>query len=79
VSEETKDLSFEEAMKRLERIVGDLEAGTFSLAESLARFEEGIALGRHCRELLGRADLRIRTLVEGPDGTFAEGEPFDGE
>jgi exodeoxyribonuclease VII small subunit len=79
VSDPIQDLSFEEAMKRLERIVADLEAGNYSLAESLSRFEEGVALGRRCRELLASADLRIRTLVETPDGTLAEGEAFDEE
>lgn len=79
MSEDMGALSFEDAMKRLERIVVALEAGTFSLAESLQKFEEGIALGQHCRGLLATADLRIRTLAEGPDGTFAEGEPLDGE
>ena len=79
MTEDMSALTFEEAMKRLERIVADLEAGSSSLADSLQKFEEGIALGKHCRDLLGTADLRIRTLVEGPDGAFAEGEPFDGE
>jgi exodeoxyribonuclease VII small subunit len=79
VAEDMSSMTFEDAMNRLERIVADLEAGTFSLSESLHKFEEGIALGKHCRDLLGRADLRIRTLVETPDGTFAEGEQLDGE
>ena len=78
MSEDPKALTFEEAMQRLERIVADLEAGSFSLAESIQKFEEGIALGKHCRELLAKADLRIRTLVEGTDGTLEEGEPVDG-
>ena len=77
MSEELKALTFEEAMQRLERIVADLEAGNFSLAESIQKFEEGIALGKHCRELLARADLRIRTLVEGADGKLEEGAPLD--
>jgi len=79
VSEDDESLTFEEAMKRLERIVADLEAGNYPLAESLQKFEEGIALGKHCRALLERADLRVRTLVEAPDGTFQEGEALDGE
>jgi exodeoxyribonuclease VII small subunit len=66
-------------MERLERIVSDLEAGTYSLADSLQKFEEGIALGKRCRELLASADLRVRTLVEGSDGTLVDGEPFDAE
>ncbi len=79
MSKDIKALTFEVAMKRLEQIVADLEAGTTSLADSLQKFEEGIALGKHCRDLLANADLRIRTLVESPDGTLLDGEPSDGE
>jgi len=70
-------MTFEEAMARLERIVADLESGSFSLEESLRKFEEGIALGRTCREFLERADLRVRTLVETRDGGLVEGEEPD--
>jgi exodeoxyribonuclease VII small subunit len=70
---EPTSMTFEEAMARLERIVNDLETGTQSLEESLAKFEEGIALGKRCREMLERADMRVRALVEGPDGALEEG------
>ena len=60
-------LSFEEAVTRLEKIVADLEGGRYSLEESLQKFEEGIALGNRCRQMLARADLRVRQLVEAGD------------
>jgi exodeoxyribonuclease VII small subunit len=69
--------TFEDAMKRLEKIVAELEAGTLPLEASLAKFEEGIALGKQCRELLDRADQRIRKLVERPDGALEEEIPGD--
>lgn len=72
-----KTMTFEEAMTRLERIVTDLESGTQTLEESLARFEEGIALGQRCRELLERADLRVRQLVEQGDGSLGEEDAPD--
>lgn len=72
-------VNFEEAMSRLERIVADLESGSYSLEESIRKFEEGIALGRTCREFLARADARVRTLVENRDGTIEEREAPDGE
>jgi exodeoxyribonuclease VII small subunit len=65
-------LTFEEAMSRLESIVADLESGTFSLEESLKKFEEGIALGKTCREFLQRADVRVRTLMMGENGEATE-------
>jgi exodeoxyribonuclease VII small subunit len=58
-----QSLTFEAAMARLEEIVAELESGKLALEESLKKFEEGIALGKTCREFLDRADLRIRTLT----------------
>lgn len=60
-------LTFEAAMARLEQIVADLEGGKLSLEESLKKFEEGITLGKTCRDFLDRADLRIRTLTADAD------------
>ena len=50
------DLPFESALKRLEEIAGKLENGQATLDESLALYEEGIALIRHCNEQLNSAD-----------------------
>ncbi len=66
-ADEGEPMTFEDAMSRLERIVSDLEGGRTTLEESLKKFEEGIALGNHCRRILERADLRVRTLVEAGD------------
>jgi exodeoxyribonuclease VII small subunit len=69
--------TFEDAMTRLEQIVSELETGKHSLEESLRMFEEGIALGKRCREFLDRADVRVRTLVEAADGSLVEGASLD--
>ena len=50
------ELTFEEAYKKLEEIVEQLETGELTLDQSLALFEEGIALVRHCRRLLDVAE-----------------------
>ena len=55
--------SLEQSMKKLTTIVSDLETGEFSLEESLEKFEEGLALGKHCRELLNKAQIRVEKLV----------------
>ena len=55
-------LPFESAMKRLEEIAEKLENGQASLDDSLALYEEGIALVRHCTNKLDTAEQRIRTL-----------------
>ena len=71
-------LTFEAAMARLEQIVADLEGGKLSLEESLKKFEEGVTLGKTCREFLDRADVRIRTLTEaGAEGDSGETDAGD--
>jgi exodeoxyribonuclease VII small subunit len=66
--------SFEAAMARLEQIVAELESGKLPLEESLKKFEEGIMLGKTCRDFLDRADVRIRTLTA---ATGATDDPDD--
>lgn len=65
-------LSFEQAVQRLEKVVHELEEGNLGLDESLARFEEGIALLRRCHELLQMAERRIEMLT----GVDAQGNPI---
>jgi exodeoxyribonuclease VII small subunit len=55
---------FEQSMAKLESIVSDLEEGEFSLEESLKKFEEGLKLGKRCREILDKAEMRVKKLVE---------------
>lgn len=62
-------LSFEDAFKRLEDIVARLEAGDLSLDESLALYEQGQQLARHCSQLLDAAELRVQRLNE--DGSLS--------
>lgn len=55
-------LSYEQALDELETIVASLEANKLPLEESMALFERGQALTRHCVELLDKAELRIKQL-----------------
>ncbi len=70
-----KSRNFEESMKRLEAIVAELEKGDFSLEESLQRFEEGLKLGKGCKEILEKAEAKVKTLVEDSEGTLREEDP----
>ena len=56
------ELSYEQALSELEMIVSSLEANKLSLEDSLALFERGQALTKHCIELLDKAELRIKKL-----------------
>ncbi len=63
------EVPFEEAMARLEAIVKRMEGDAVSLDESLALYEEGIALVRRCTKELEAAEQRVSILQRTPDGT----------
>jgi exodeoxyribonuclease VII small subunit len=64
-----REPDFEESLRRLEAIVGRLEAGELPLEETLRLFEEGQTLVRNCGSLLERAEQRVKELVEGAGET----------
>ena len=61
--------SFEQALERLETIVDELESGSLTLEQTIARYEEGIGLQRRLNETLDAAEKRIERLVERPGET----------
>lgn len=78
VSDEDRPESLEVSMEKLEAIVTDLESGEFGLEEALKKFEEGLMLGKRCKQILDRAELRVKQLVENAEGELEEKE-FEGE
>jgi exodeoxyribonuclease VII small subunit len=70
-------VTFEEALARLEQIVCALEEGQVPLAESLARYEEGIKLLKQCYQSLGEAERRIELLNRVDSAGQVYSEPFD--
>ncbi len=75
--------AFEQALERLETIVGEMEGGTLSLEDMMARFEEGQALVKVCSEKLNQVERRIEVLMKEGDKVvakpFEEGAPNAGE
>ena len=69
------DLSFEQALKRLEEIVEALETDDLDLEKSVQFYEEGVSMYRHCTQQLQRAEKRIDILQADDDGTLTP-EPF---
>ena len=59
------ELSFEEAITGLTDIVGRIEQGQIPLQDSLEQYEKGMALIKHCRTILQRAEKRIERITEG--------------
>jgi len=72
---EMADLSFEQALKRLEEIVEALETDDLDLEKSVQFYEEGVSMYRHCTQQLQRAEKRIDILQANDDGTLTP-EPF---
>ena len=70
-------VDFEHSLDELEQLVVRMEGGELSLDESLASFERGIGLYRHCQQALDKAELRVRLLLD-PDAPDAA-EPFEPE
>jgi len=64
------EIKFEEAIKKLEKIVEDLEAGELSLDEALKKYQEGIELARVCTSRLDNAKKKIDTLSKNKKGEF---------
>jgi len=72
-----QDQSFEQALAALEQILRDLEDGRLGLAESLARYEQGIKLLKSCHAQLEQAERRIELLTGIDAAGKAVVAPFD--
>ncbi|HVZ93457.1 MAG TPA: exodeoxyribonuclease VII small subunit [Phycisphaerales bacterium] len=63
------ELSFEDAVRRLEEITEKIESGEIGLEQSLTEYERGMALLKHCRGILDRAEQRVAELTPGDEGS----------
>ena len=71
------EMSFEDALRRLEEIVRTLEKGEAPLDQSIALYQEGDRLKRHCEARLKDAQARIEQIAFGSDGKPAGVKPFN--
>lgn len=62
------EMTFEEALKRLEEIVARMEGGDLNLDESLKSFEEGVKLTRFCEKKLDEAEKKVEILMKDKGG-----------
>lgn len=75
IDAEEVEMTFEEAMEKLELLVEQLECGRMSLDESLDTFEQGMKLASRCRKRLDNAERRIEQLIN--EGGKIKSEPFN--
>ncbi len=59
---------FEKSLQELEKLIAQLERGDLPLADSLALFEQGVALTRSCHSALTQAQQRVEILLKDGDG-----------
>jgi exodeoxyribonuclease VII small subunit len=67
--------TFEESLKKLESIVGQLERGDLPLEDSVKLFEEGMQLSADCKKQLEEAEGKVEILIKQRDGSMKR-EPF---
>jgi exodeoxyribonuclease VII small subunit len=79
IEDDIGNMSFEEALAALERIVDDLEKGDVPLDQSIKIYERGEALKKHCDALLKAAEDKVEKIRLSRDGTPMGTEPLDGE
>ena len=70
--------TFENAMKKLELIVQQLESGDQPLEDAVKKFEEGVKLSKFCSEKLDETEKRITILLKDQTGDLFE-KPFSSE
>ena len=68
---------FEQALAELDGILRELEDGTTTLEDSLARYERGVGLLRQCYGQLRDAEQRVKLLAGMSEEGGADLKPFD--
>lgn len=72
------EMSFEEAMKELEQVVGQLERGDVALEASIALYERGAELKKRCETKLKEAEEKVASLTLDGGGAPTGTTPVDG-
>jgi exodeoxyribonuclease VII small subunit len=62
--------SFEDDLKRLQKIVEELSSGKLTLGESLKKYEEGVKLAQSCSQALSEAQRKVELLMK-KDGKYS--------
>lgn len=72
------DLTFEEAMAELERVVGQLERGDVALDDSIKLYERGAALKKRCEQKLKEAEEKVHAITTDAEGNATGTRPVEG-
>ena len=72
-----EEMSFEDAMRELEKVVSDLERGDVPLEQSIALYERGAQLKQRCQTKLKEAEEKVALITQEDDGNLRL-KPVDG-
>ncbi len=70
-TEDLKNLSFEDALAKLENIVRELESGRIKLDDAVSAYEKAVALKKLCQEKLAAAALKVEKIEIAKDGSLS--------
>lgn len=73
-----EEMSFEQAMAELERVVGQLERGDVALEESITLYERGAELRKRCDQKLREAEEKVAAITLDADGNPTGAKPVEG-
>ena len=75
---EFEKLTFEEAMRELEKLVDGLDKGDISLDEAIAAYDRGSQLKDYCQKKLNEAKMKVENIQssESVDTTPEKLSPF---
>ena len=72
-----EEMSFEDAMRELEKVVSDLERGDVPLEQSIALYERRAQLKQRCQTKLKEAEEKVALITQEGDGNLGL-KPVDG-
>ncbi|PYE84526.1 exodeoxyribonuclease VII small subunit [Pseudoroseicyclus aestuarii] len=73
-----EEMSFEEAIRELETVVGQLERGDVALEQSIALYERGAKLKTRCETKLAEAEEKVAKITLDASGQPQGTAPLEG-
>ncbi|WP_375174228.1 exodeoxyribonuclease VII small subunit [Pseudooceanicola sp.] len=73
-----EEMTFEEAMRELEQVVGQLERGDVPLEESIKLYERGAVLKKRCEDRLKAAEEKVEAITADAEGNVSGTQPATG-
>ena len=72
------EMTFEQAMSELERIVIQLEKGDVPLEDSISLYEKGAELKKRCETKLKEAEQKVAAITLDEEGSVTGTKPLEG-